>query len=159
MLQEGTRGAERAGGAARARPVAGGLGVRRRQGREREREEKRESREREKLNWFKIRIFLKDSFWNMRNFEYENCRGFWILHFSFQAPIGLRLRSKVNLKTRQLYVNTRFDLNSNFLWLLYGNSKLFAHESCFTSKMLQLWFWAKYCLSSVFEIILYEYLF
>ena len=40
MLQEGTRGAERAGGAARARPVAGGLGIRRRQGRERE--EKRE---------------------------------------------------------------------------------------------------------------------
>jgi len=83
----------------------------------------------------------------MRNFEYENCKEFQMLHFLFQAPNRLRLKSKVNLKTRRMYVKTRFDLNSNFLRLLYRNSKIFAHESCFTTKMLQLWFQLDFDLS------------
>ena len=44
-------------------------------------------------------------------------------------------------------------LNSNFLQLLYGNSKIFEHESCFTLKMLQVWFWAKFRLSFGSKII------
>jgi len=80
----------------------------------------------------------------MKNFEYESCKEFQMLHFLFQAPNRLRLKSKVNLKTRRMYVKTRFDLNSNFLRLLYRNSKIFALESCFTSTMLQLWFWQNF---------------
>ena len=74
----------------------------------------------------------------MENLEYESCREFRTLHFLFQAPIHLRLRAKVNLKSRRMYVKTRFDLNSNFLRLLYGNLKIFEHENCSTFKTLQV---------------------
>ena len=89
----------------------------------------------------------------MENFESESYRENRILHFLFQAPIRLRRRSKVNLKSRRKYVKTRFDLDSNFLRLLYGNLKIFEHESCFTLKMLQIWFWAKFRLSYGSKII------
>ena len=89
----------------------------------------------------------------MENFEYESCREFRILHFSFQAPIRLRLKSTVNLKSRQKYVISRFEFEFKFLQLLYGNLKIFEHESCFALKKLQLWFWAKFRLNYVSKII------
>ena len=90
----------------------------------------------------------------MENFEYESCREFRILHFSFQAPIRLRLRAKVNLKSRRMYVKTRFDLNSNFLRLLYGNLKIFEHQSCSTFKTLQVLFQEKVQLNHGLKVIL-----
>jgi len=41
-----------------------------------------------------------------------------------------------------------------FLKNVCWNKKNFEYESCKEFQMLQLWFWAKFCLSYVFEIIL-----
>ena len=45
----------------------------------------------------------------MKNFKYESCKEFQMLHFLFQALIRLRVRSKVNLISRRLYVIRRFE--------------------------------------------------
>ena len=90
----------------------------------------------------------------MKNFEYESCKEFQMLHFLFQAPNRLRLKSKVNLKTRRMYVKTRFDLNSNFLRLLYENLRIFEHKNCSTPKTLQVFFQEKVQLSHGLKIIL-----
>ena len=45
----------------------------------------------------------------MENFEYESCREFQMLHFLFQALVRLRVRSKVNLTSRRMYVIRRFE--------------------------------------------------
>jgi len=45
----------------------------------------------------------------MKNFEYESCKEFQMLHFLFQALVRLRVRSKVNLTSRRMYVIRRFE--------------------------------------------------
>ena len=86
----------------------------------------------------------------MENFEYESCREFRILHFSFQAPIRLRLKSTVNLKSRQKYVIRRFEFeinfSSTFVWKLENirTWKLFHIENATTLVLgkisFELWF-------------------
>ena len=72
-------------GAARARRVAGGLGVRRRQGRERE--EKRVERERKRYLTDSNSNFSQKFFCNLENFEYESCREFKSLQLLFQEKV------------------------------------------------------------------------
>ena len=77
----------------------------------------------------------------MENFEYESCREFRILHFSFQAPVRLRLRSKVNFLIFSMFELGPVRLGiQNFLPFLGGTRKNHQHRSCSTFRTLQVLF-------------------
>ena len=91
----------------------------------------------------------------MRNFECENCRGFRILHFSFQAPIRLRLHSKVNFLTFTVFELGPVRLGiQNFLPFLGSTRKNHQHGSCSTFRTLQVLFQKNVQLSHGLKVIL-----
>ena len=91
----------------------------------------------------------------MKNFEYESCKEFQMLHFLFQALVRLRVRSKVYLTSRRMYVIRRFEFKIQISFDFCIETRKYLHmKVVHIKKMLQLWFWAKFCLSYVFEIIL-----
>jgi hypothetical protein len=106
-------GGRRAAGGS-ARPGA-------RQGRG-ERAERVERKREKNLIEFKFESSSKFSN-NTRNFfEYERCSKIQILPPLFQACFHLRLKSKVNLKSRRTYVISRFEfefkISSTIVWKL-----------------------------------------
>ena len=91
----------------------------------------------------------------MENFEYESCREFRILHFSFQAQIRLRLHSKVNFLTFTVFELGPVRLGiQNFLQFLGSTRKNHQHGSCSTFKTLQVLFQENVQLSHGLKVIL-----
>ena len=91
------------------------------QGREGESRESRGKRERNLID-FKFESFSKFSINTRKKFEYERCSKIQILPLLFQAGFHLRLKSKVNLKSRRTYVISRFEfelkISSTIVWKL-----------------------------------------
>ena len=77
----------------------------------------------------------------MENFEYESCRDFRILHFLFQAPVRLRLRSKVIFLIFSVFELDPVRLGIQiFPPFLGGTRKKPSTWSCSTFKTLQVLF-------------------
>ena len=113
---------------------------------------KREKREKD-LNGFKFETFSKFSIETWKTLNTKVVENFELYTFCFRHQFIWDLIQKLIWKPDENTLSVDSSLNSNFLRLLHGNLKIFEHESCFTLKMLLLWFWAKFCLSYVFEII------
>ena len=75
-------------------------------------------------------------------------------HFCFRFTFIWGSIQKLNLKSQRMYVITRFELNSNFLRLLYENLKIFEHENYSTLKTLQVLFQENVQLNHGLKVIL-----
>ena len=73
----------------------------------------------------------------MKNFEYESCKEFQMLHFLFQALVRLGARSKVNLTSRRMYVIRRFEFEIQIFFDFcietrkYLHLKVVSHQQCY----------------------------
>ena len=76
------------------------------------------------------------------------------LEKSFALYFHLGFKSKVKFENQRMYVITRFELNSNFLRLLFENLKILEHENYSTFKTPQVLFQEKVQLDHGLKIIL-----
>ena len=88
-----------------------------------------------------------------KTFNMKVVENFELYTFCFKHQFIWDLIQKLIWKPDENTLSIDSSLNSNFLQLLYGNLKIFEHESCSTLKMLQLWFWAKPYLSNNFGVM------